>query len=388
MKPEPSMPTHPRARNNKKLLNQTWKEIRLIAQVDPDEAYKRIDDMLPHLDEYTAGPDIWFNFAAIAGRVDHDRAQYEVVDAGLREHPNDVDLLCSQFQQFYAKSDMYYSAQAAKDRWEYLCKLPIDQSGPAWRFWVYGATYHSLELKDTKTAEELLKRGLSYVRRDSIMDILRAFRGVLLLGPPANLVKFDDLAAEQERLFNTVESQFLLGVQMGVDNSYVLAMDLAEMYQERAGVTKQSAPSQTNLSEKQRNYLDKALEYLALAERLYTADSNHPVYEIYVAQARVLMSLKEYSKVVNILESIPQFMQRDLSVAAMLKLARRSIGLSDEVESVESGAVSREQIAQIEQNVLQSLFGNDGKGLEQLLRQNRNVLATVINVLQRLGGDE
>jgi len=300
-------------------------------------------------------------------------------------------LLCSQFQQFYAKSDMYYSPQAARERWEYLRKLPIEQTGPAWRFWVYGATYYSSELKNTQGAEDLLRQGLSYVRRDGIMDILRAFRGVLLSGPPAKLVNFADLEAEQEHLFQSVQDQFLLGIRMGVDNSYVLAMDLAEMYQERAGIANVPVAVQQNLSDKQRNYLDKALEYLALAERLYTGDSNHPIYEIYLAEARVLMALKEYSKVVNILQSLPISMQGDQSIATMLKLARQSIGLpiSDQKanrDGTGASSPSPELIEQIQQDVLQTLFGEDGKGLEQLLRNNPRLVEVVIDVLQRLKG--
>jgi hypothetical protein len=378
------MPTQPRSRNDKKLLNPEYNLLASVVQFYPDEVYKRIDAMLPTFDEYTAGPDIWFNFGALAGQVDHDRAQYEFAEAGLREHPNDVDLLCSQFQQFYAKSDMYYSPLAARERWEYLRKLPIEQTGPMWRFWVFGATYHSLELKNTAAAERLLREGLSYVRRGNLMNILRAFRFILLAGPPSRIVRFEDLAVAQTDLFHTVENQFLQGINMGVEDSYVLALEIAEMYQERAGVTSVPVANQAAMTAEQRNYLEQALDYLALAERLYNGDSNHPIYDIYIVQARVRMALKEYSKVVNLLQSIPIREQHEPSIATMLNLARQSIGL--EPEALVRERLTLEIRAQVEQEVLQELFVRDGQGLESILKQNPDYIAIVVDVLRRLSG--
>lgn len=170
--------------------------------------------------------------------------------------------------------------------------MPRKQTGPCWRFWGYGAIYHATTLNDPATALQLLDDGLLAVKRDGLMDILRTYRRVLIDSVPLRkLDSIDQLAAYQQEAISILESRYRMGIQLGIENAYVLAQDLARLHQERAGVeADESTPNENNA------YLRKELAYLDLAEKLYTGDPNHQIWNIYVQRVRILMAQHKYGK--------------------------------------------------------------------------------------------
>jgi hypothetical protein len=285
-----------------------------------------------------------------------------------------------------------------------------------WRFWVYGSTYLARTLNRPDEALKLLDEGLFNVRRDGLMDILRAYRRILVdsvpdeplldTGMPETDPEIESrLRNAADRSLKKLESRYLLGIQMRVENGYVLAMELATLYQERAGADMEAyqpangahAASGERLSGHATRYLETALEYLDLAERLYTGNQNHPIYQIYEARARVLMALRRYGEAYNLMRSLPEVRQHEPSMSSMLAFAAYSIGLETPTQQRAAAAAASSSSAagsgaslsadDVRKQTLQNLFANDGKELEQLVRMNPQLGRALLSVLQRLSGD-
>jgi len=231
---DPPASDHSHESTARKSLWPFYYEVERFEFADPRRARELFDQILIEgLDNYTASPDLWHNAAMVAGRVEHREAQLALVEAGLREWPDNVDLLCDVLQYSHTS---HYDRERAKQIWQKLSDMPKEVTGPYWRFWVYGAIYHARELYDPKTATELLDEGLKWVTRDTLMDILRSYRRVLVDSTP--LEQFDDqdqVTAYQHKVLKILEERYKLGIDWGLENGYVLATELARLYQEQVG---------------------------------------------------------------------------------------------------------------------------------------------------------
>ena len=373
-----SLPDYP---GNRQSLWPFYYEVAQYEYTDPEQAGRLFDQVLEEgLDNYTASPDLWHNSAMVAGRVQHRTAQLAFVKAGLREWPDNVDLLCDELQYRHTS---HYDIDKAQEIWQKLNAMPRETIGPYWRFWVYGAIFHAVELCDPKTGLDLLDEGLKWVKRDGLMDILRSYRRVLVDSTPLDQIEDQiQLVAYHKRALKILEERYRLGIELGVENGYVLATELAQLYQEQAGTVPSSAPPDSDEqpieppSSGKDDYLQKALEYLDLAERLYTGNPNHPVWEIYEARARILMSRHRYGDALKVLSSLPHKRQREPSIATMLKLAELMTGEKIETRE-EQGAASLSE-------TLTALLQNDGELLFKIAFENPGVASVLRSIVQRL----
>lgn len=349
---------------------------------DPAHARRVLDALQAEgLDNYTAPPDLWHNLSMVAARVLHQEMELALVQAGLREWPDNVDLLCDELQ---LRHTSHYDPVRAKAIWEKLYTMERSKTSPYWRFWVYGAIYHAIELDDRKTALELLNEGLCSVRRDAVMDILRSYRRVLMDSAPESKPESIEKVKEyQQQVLNALEGYYKLGIELGVENAYVLATDLAKLYQERAAqpyIPSHGAMAEDSSAKPDRkDYLEEAWRYLDLAEKLYTGSPNHPIWDIYEVRARILMAQRRYGESLKFLSSLPQArFNSNPSLSAMLKLASMMTG---EKPAELVNISSQEGIDQM----LQKLFENDGALLISAARQSPQVRILLRRITEQLG---
>lgn len=348
------------------------------------------------IDAYWGPPDIWHNFAVDASRLGLDDAEYQFYISGLSAWPESVDLLCDLLTEYSGIANQHYNPDLASETWHILEQLPRDKTAPHWRFWAFGAVYFARIKGDTRRGIELLDEGLLSVRRDGLQDILRNYRNLLVDQTPVSPInRFEELDAAQQGIIKKLEDRYMLGIRLGVEDGYVLATQLARLYQERAGtrsvdsvlVDARSAQAAVN------DDLDKALTYLKLAESLYTGDPNHPIDDIYRVRVRILMAQGHYGEALRILQSM-EITQRDPSMKTMLRLATLSTGgkLDDDVSDERSpdtgdsgdsggsaGAVSE---------ALERLFDGDGTALAALARKSTRVQATLYRALRILQNEQ
>lgn len=355
------------------------------------EIITEIYEALSHrIDAYWGPPDIWHNFAIHAGRQHLDDAEYQFYISGLSAWPDDVDLLCDLLQEYTGVGNQHYSRKLAGKTWEILEGLPRNATGPYWRFWVFSAIYFARIVGDSKRGIQQLDEGLLHVRRDSLMDILRSYRTLLVdqaPGSPINHV--GDLDAAQQGIIEKLEHRYMLGIRLGVENGYVLATDLARLYQERAGThaVESVLRDPRSVQEDVNADLDKALTYLKLAESLYTGDPRHPVDEIYKIRVRVLMAQGHYGEVLRILQSMSEVTKSDSSMKTMLHLAMLATGgkLDEEPEAKAASSSADSSSAK----VFERIFDGQGETLATLVQQNAQARLTFYRALRLLQkGDE
>lgn len=368
--------------SRKKSLIPIFYELDSLEYRNPGAAHRVLDEFVHEIDEYVGAPDFWHNIIASAGRINRNELQLVIVHAALREWPDDVDLLCDELQCY--RIYFYDLVQAARV-WDHLTKLPLSIKAPYWRYWVYGANYLAHELNDPGSALDLLDQGANMVRRDGLMNVLRAYRNVLVNNiPPARLADDVQVRRTQEEAQARLESRYRFGIQLGLEGAYVLAMELALLHQEQAG--QERAVGDQSVTHAQNVRLEEALRDLDLAEALYTADQNHPIHEIYEQRARIFMAQRRYGDALKLLRCLPEFRLQEPSVRTMLQLAARSIG--ETVDEDSSRSLTREQLVGV-------LLANGGEVLRQLLRTDPGVQEVVIGTLQQMaaargqgGGDE
>lgn len=386
--PEPERPSGVNAQypadmpapRKRKSLWSFYYEAERYEYTNPQRARELFERILEEgLDNYTASPDLWHNAAMVAGRVQHREAQLAFVEAGLREWPDNVDLLCDELQYRYTS---HYDLQKAQEIWQRLENMPREVTGPFWRFWVYGAIYHAVELFNPQKGLELLDEGLKWIKRDGLMDILRSYRRVLVDSTPLEQIEDQgQLRKYHKRALKILEERYRIGLELGVENGYVLATELAWLYQEQAGMEIFANSSISNEqtieqpSSRRDDYLKQALEYLDLAERMYTGNSNHPIWEIYEARARILMAQRRYGDALKVLSSLPPTRQREPSIATMLSLAARMTG-----EKIEADEQSETSLPK----VLAALLQNEGEMLFRIASENPQVALVLKRVVQRL----
>ena len=334
---------------------------------EPAASRSIIDGILDDIDSYDAAPNTWHTLAMIAGRVDHYEARLIIVQAGLRQWPENVDLLCEEVQMLSTPTEGY-NPKLGKAKWERLRELDRTLTGPYWRFWVYGAIYLARHLNQPEEALRFLDEGLTHVIRDSLMDIFRSYRRVLVDSVPLRTLESEEAVREyQEWATRTLEQRLTLGLELGLENGYVLATELAQLYQERRGV------------EEGDENLHKALSYLDAAEKLYTGSENHPIWEIYVPRARILIALRRHGDALKLLRSLPRQVRDDRSIEALLQLASLTTG-----EPLEAGSPEDQSPMQQATSGLPVLLANDGDLLFSIARQHEHVGSVVLSVAQRL----
>lgn len=390
--------------------------------LDPPRAYSVIDHTMQRgFENYTAPRDLWHNFAMVAARVRHMEAELALVQAGLVEWPDSVDLLCDELQ---LRHSTQYDPLRAEELWQKLWTMDRTRTAPFWRFWVYGAIYHVVEKNDRTTALQLLDQGLCSARRDSLMDILRSYRRVLVDSGPVQTLTLDHLHDFQRECLAMLEQRYLQGIDLGVENGYVLAIELARLYQEcarndlrRAPATTEDACSPDSNSvlypdrtqkyllqgslprpegSETNRYLEKALDLLDLAEQLYIGSTNHPVWGIYIARARILMAQHRYGEALKFLSAIPSSqLDSDPSLKTMRNLASLMTGedpanlwkaesegkQQSTTQGTLSGAGSQELATSKAETILETLgvlLADDGALLKHFANEFPQVRETIV----------
>jgi tetratricopeptide (TPR) repeat protein len=332
-------------------LQDFYREVSGLSFRDPAQGRKLIKAFVEQCHLYTGAADIWFNLTAETGRLQLHKERQIIVKEGLREHPNNVDLLCEVLQGSYG---MDRNPAIAQETWSQLSAL--EESKFYWRYWVYGAMYHGVMLRNQEQALDLLDKGLYFVSSDHINDMVRAYRRVLIDVPPMSTTGISSLNERQEfeiAAFSRLEGVYKWAINLGIENSYDLATELAKLYQEQAILPSLNA-------EKQTSYLELALEYLDLAERRYTANPNHTVWEIYLLRARIYMGLRKCSEAFLLFSVIPENVrENDPSIEVQFNYAAKMAG--EAIPKKESAASSspsvKDQIEQDPQSFFQQLFG-------------------------------
>ncbi len=355
----------PRQRTKK--LWRIEREARQHEFTQPAASRTVLDGILGELDTYDAAPNTWHTVAMIAGRVNHHEARLAVIQAGLRQWPDDIDLLCEEMQMLTQPTEGFDPA-LGRTKWDALSGLDRTRTGPYWRFWVYGAIYLARWLNQPKDALEFLDEGLAHVNRDSLMDVFRSYRRVLVDSVPVRTLDSEDTVRKyQEWATKTLQERLSLGLQLGLENGYVLATELARLYQERA-----------TASERDEN-LNTALTYLDTAERLYTGSPNHPVWEIYIPRARILIALRRHGDALKLLRSLPSHVRDEPSIETLLRLASLTTGEPLDTDSSDDRS-PMEQVA----SALPLLLANDGALLLNIAHQHEDVGAAILSIAQRL----
>lgn len=375
------------ATSNSRLLRDFYNQLVRVEYANPNQAFKLLDVFLER--KYNGPPDLWHNVGMIASRLNHPR-RLEIIRAGLREWPEDVDLLCDDFQFCYGSEN---DPARAQEIWSKLESMDEGKTGQFWRFWVYGAIYNA-KIGRVQEGLDLLDRGVLAVKRDSLMDVFRGYRNVLVDHVPQRVLANEkELITLHTEILEILEARLSLGIRLGIENSYVLAVELARLYQEMAGTDFfKHDINQVEPGEMERRVNDKlrhALDILHLAECLYTGNPNHPIQEIYERRINILMALREYDEALKLLVSIApgrrQLEEQRLAQEAMHRFATLKTGGSldnsvDMEPSEEDKGVDESAI----QRALNLLFANEGEALETFARANPSIQEIVLKVASEL----
>lgn len=366
-------PDTPEPENQRvKSLAEFHRRVNGASYRNPEWGRQQIRAFIPERHTYTGSADSWFNLCAEAGRLDFREERFQITEAGLREHPDNLDLLCDQLQGCYG---VLNQPQQAQDIWTRLEQL--DESKYYWRYWTFGAIYHGRMLRNREKALELLDTGLCYVSSDHINNIIRAYRNILIDYPPSQTIRNQE---ERERVekeaFIKMEGLYKWAISLGVEDGYSLAISLATLYQERAESKLVNQQGQGEL-------LQQALHYLDLAEKMFTGNTNHPIWEIYLPKARIYMGQRRYADALNFFSVLPAVVyQNNPSYDPQRRLAARMVG-----EVLDAAAV-----ASIQPTSLVELLEQDAekvfRELMELTKSNNNIREILIQILQQTAQSE
>ena len=312
MNQEPDRQPEERTRS----LSDFYLEVSGLSFSNSAEGRRRIKEFVGERHLYTGPVNIWYNLTAETGRLQLSAERGLIISEGLAEHPNNVDLICEVLQEAYNTSK---NMAQAKETWQKLSSL--EEAKFFWRYWVYGAIYHAKMLRDRETALSLLESGLHHVNSEHINDIVRAYRQVLIDAPPNSDIKNrEEREAVESEVFTKLEEIYKWAISLGVENSYDLAVDLAKLYQERA-------ESEFLYPDQEQILVERSLQCLELAERRYTANSNHPIWNIYLSKARLYIGLRKYAEAVKIFRILPEsIVSNDPSIEVQYKYSAQMSG--------------------------------------------------------------
>lgn len=387
----------------KQPLWRLYREVTQYEYVNPDRAFEVFEQVWRNLENYTGTPDDWHNAAMVAARVGHRDAELRLIQCGLMEWPEDVDLLCDELQ---LRITSHRDPERARALVRTLEEMPLQKKGAFWRYWVYLAIYYARVEHDPQRAFNLLNEGLRYVRRENVMDILRNYRRVLVDSVPLRDIRDEkDLEDYHKWTLKTLEEQYLMGLRLGLENGYVLATELARLYQEQAGrETKILGPEPDGVengtgarearSQEREDYLSKALYYLDLAEKLYTGDPNHPISEIYEQRLRILMAQRKYGEALQLIQSLRYTLRgrirQDFSPIIMWERAARGTGQSleelEDILGIPRRTTGPEMRPDVLGEVVNLLFADDGRLLEELANRYPPIREVLFKVYNRLTG--
>jgi tetratricopeptide (TPR) repeat protein len=257
-------------------------------------------------------PDEWFNLATSAARARNYTAYEALLRVAIEQHPADVDLRCSWFSFCYGHKTLE-DALAAREE---LDALGLDTTATYWRYWCFNALFESQYLGNKAEAERLLDRALSAVPPAGLLNVFRQYRTVLIDGRANPSHADGDQPADHAALVQRVEDKYREGLRLGIEAGYVLAIDLAKLLRERT-LGMRSAEADAKLGE--------VLDLLDVAERTYTADGNHPLWEIYQEKAVTLMARRRYEDALQIFRSLPDYQLSD-SMRVMAQYAANMTG--------------------------------------------------------------
>ncbi len=307
--------------NAKKSLWEVYNNVQLmLASYRISEARNFLIGLEGKLNEYTAIADLWFNFAVSCARLNVLTLEMEAIEEGLKEHPDDVDLLCALLQCLYSTHEDRVRADAVARKLE---SLPLEAKASYWRYWTYLAIYYGVKRGNRVRALELLDQGLRYIKRDQLAEYLRTYRPVYIdSAPPTEAApqNLDEVIDEYQKSIMLVEERFRRGLELGVENGYSLAIELAKLYQEQAYATRQENEQSKSLQE--------ALEVLEFAEQMFTPtgrDTNFPLHVIYKQKVNVLMGLKRYDEARELLLAMREA-NVEFSNIQELQLQRAALG--------------------------------------------------------------
>lgn len=257
-------------------------------------------------------PDEWFNLATSAARS-RNYAAYEVLQrVAIEQHPADVDLRCSWFSFCYGHKTLE-DALAAREE---LNALGPGATATYWRYWCFNALFESQYLGNKAEAERLLDRALSVVPPAGLLNVFRQYRTVLIDGRANPSHADGGQPADHTALVQRVEEKYREGLRLGIEAGYVLAVDLAKLLRERT-LGMRSAEAD--------DLLDEVLDLLDVAERTYTDDGNHPLWDIYQEKAVTLMARRRYEDALQIFRSLPDYQLSD-SIRVMAQYAANMTG--------------------------------------------------------------
>ncbi len=256
--------------------------------------------------------DEWFNLATSAMRARNYTAAEQIIATAIKQHPDDVDLRCFRFSFCYGHKTI---PDALKARAE-LDGLGSERTSTYWRYWCYNAQFESIYLGNKEEAARLLDKAMKVVPPADLLNIFRQYRQVLIDGR-ANCSDPDaEREADHREFAQRVENKFRHGMSLGMETGYVLAIDLARLLRERT--------SGMNLADADK-VLEEVLELLDKAERTYTENANHPLWEIYEEKAITLMARRRYEDALQIFRSLPEYRLSD-SLRVMAQYAANMTG--------------------------------------------------------------
>nr|VFJ44549.1 MAG: hypothetical protein BECKFM1743A_GA0114220_1001812 [Candidatus Kentron sp. FM]VFJ53659.1 MAG: hypothetical protein BECKFM1743C_GA0114222_101273 [Candidatus Kentron sp. FM]VFK09879.1 MAG: hypothetical protein BECKFM1743B_GA0114221_101194 [Candidatus Kentron sp. FM] len=269
-------------------------------------------------------PNSMHNLVMHASKIQHSDIEEQLLGIFIGACPSDVDLQADLLQFYYGNR---WDLAGCERQWQILNDDEIVNPAEReanWRYWVFGALYHARVKHDIATAQELMRQGLEAVPGRHKSDILRNFENV-----------FIDFAAGSLLNHEAVLDALKEGVAAGWSGGYTLALKLATLLQQRA-LTPKDTGSEKNIEPKNEKSIDllrKALDWLSVAESLFTNNPNHPITEIYRARINILMGLEDYRAAIDYMDAFynhdPEEARRDPSLKAQLILACRRAGEPD-----------------------------------------------------------
>jgi len=299
-------------------------------------------------------PDEWFNLVTSAARSRNYTSAEKILEVAIDLHPDDADLRCEWFQFAYGHGSMAEALEAREE----LENLGPDKTYACWRYWCYNSTFESQFLHDKERAVEILDQGLSHVPLAGLLNIYRNYRLALIDGATRPSLTADPSVTDHAAVVARVEEKYRAGLSLGIESGYALAVDLAKLLRERtSGMPTEDADQ----------ILDEALRQLDIAERTYTDDGNHPLWDIYKEKAITLMARRRYEDALQIFRSLPGYLLND-STTVMARYAAnmtgqefRPAGQSDGMDRSDELAQRIERLERTLGELLSALHANTGE---------------------------
>jgi tetratricopeptide (TPR) repeat protein len=311
----------------------------------------------------TGAADEWFNFAMSAARARNYGAYEKILLTALEKHPESVDLYCEWFQFCYG----HKSRADAQDAREKLEALGRDNTAGYWRYWCYNAMFESQYLGNKEEAARLLDTALTVVPPAGMLNVYRQYRVVLIDGRERPSLS-DDKPTDPADLLKRVDEKYKEGLSRGIEDGYVLAIARARLLREQTSGMKPEAADAK---------LGEVLDLLDVAERTYTDDPNHPLWDIYREKAITLMARRRYEDALQIFKGIPEYLFND-SLRLMAEYAANMTGQEFRPAGQQAASEGDGRLAQrvdalearlTEVDALEAKLMEKMDGLEQVLSQ-------------------